>query len=618
MKNILYLLLSGAAILCLPNALWAQCEFVINAPDGDELTCSMTSLQLNAVLTNVDDTWTYTYSWSGPGNLMSPASQITVSTPGDYSLKVTGSSMNGNQECMETKSIEISQVPPPDVSILPENPQICPGQQITLTALPPNASSYSWSNGSTAQSITVSTGGSYAVTVGANGCSGDASTFVEELQSPMVSISPPNPQICPGQPITLTASPPNASSYSWRLNNEVINNEFGPSITVSTGGTYSVTVTGANGCMGVGATAVGALLQPTVAITGNGAVCSGDGRELKAIANTTVTLYIWERRNADGSWTEVAQGNALMTFVTGSLTQSTTYRVIVETPCGEAESDSVMVNVVAKPEPTIDGPTAVCRGQQVIYRLEGDAATIRSSTITWDAGTGQNTAQLSPLSGGAILVSWGNDPGTFNLGVTQQLGTCDASADLSVTVGSAAATTQPTEIRYYDLNNIFISRDPDADCYQWGYYDPSNNRLEDIPGETYQAYAAGEAYNPDRTYWVKTWNGDCGAMPDCANISFLMQPEEEPELPTKENITLYPNPNDGNCFLQATGLPLARYTLAVTDVMGRKLLQQPLNVQDGQAEAQIALPRAANGLYHAILVEPNGRLFKAIPFLVLR
>lgn len=627
MKNILYLLLSGAAILCLPNALWAQsqCEFNINPPQG-QLTCNMTSLPLNAELTNVDSTLTYTYLWTRPNGTTSMDAEINANTPGTYTLTVTGSSMDGNQECMKNESIVISQdITPPNVSISPPNPQICTGQTIMLTALPPNASSYNWSNGSTTGTIMVNTPGPYSITViGANGCSGAAATFVEELRQPNVAITGNGGVLCPGESRTLNAiANTTVSSYQWerRIENGGWVGIMGEETLVTGPLTqttyYRVTIeTPCGSAISIEISVAVSETGPRVEITGNdGVICTGDSRALNAIANTTVTSYQWERRIENGGWEGITGGE---TLETGTLTQSTYYRVTVQTPCGSDTSSEVMVKVVPRPEPTIDGPTAVCRGQQVIYRLEGDATTIRSSTITWDAGTGQDTAQLSPLSGGAILVSSGNDPGPFNLRVTQQLGSCIASADVSVTVGSAAATTQPTEIRYYDLNNIFISRDPDADCYQWGYYDPFSNTLVDIPGETYQAYAAGEAYNPDRTYWVKTWNGDCSAMPDCATLSFRTQQEEAPELPAKETITLYPNPNDGNCFLRATGLPSARYTLTVTDAMGRKLLQQPLNVQDGQAEAQIALPRAVNGLYHAILVEPNGRLFKAMPFLVLR
>ena len=46
----------------------------------------------------------------------------------------------------------------------------CAGGSVMLTAS--SAASYTWSNGATTQSITVSSAGSYGVTVtGANGCS---------------------------------------------------------------------------------------------------------------------------------------------------------------------------------------------------------------------------------------------------------------------------------------------------------------------------------------------------------------------------------------------------------------------------------------------------------------
>jgi hypothetical protein len=161
-------------------------------------------------------------------------------------------------------------------------------------------------------------------------------------------------------------------------------------------------------------------------------------------------------------------------------------------------------------------------------------------------------------------------------------------------------------------------KDPDADCYQWGSYDPSTNRLDTINGETYQAYAAGAAYNQNYRYWVKTWKGDCSSEPDCATISYLMQLPEETDTPRAVILGLYPNPNDGNFFLKAEGLPATQYALAVTDALGRSVLHRTLTTPNGRLEEWIQLPFAPNGLYHALLRDEQGRLFRAIPFILLK
>jgi hypothetical protein len=133
----------------------------------------------------------------------------------------------------------------------------CQGGSVTLTASP--GTSYLWSNGATTQSITVTSSGTYNVTIngaGAASCvngnqtctncnSTTASTTVTVLPNQTVSIqsSASNP-ICSGETVTLTAQ--GATTYAW--NTGATNSEIQVSPTLTT--SYSVTGTGANGCTG--------------------------------------------------------------------------------------------------------------------------------------------------------------------------------------------------------------------------------------------------------------------------------------------------------------------------------------------------------------------------------
>jgi hypothetical protein len=132
---------------------------------------------------------------------------------------------------------------------------------------------------------------------------------------------------------------------------------------------------------------------------------------------------------AAGSWTNVSGATRAYLF-TGPLTQTTCYRVRINTNCGMATSEEACVIVVElQPNPVIDGPIVVCRGQQVIYQLEGNAA---SSTIVWNVtGNDNSTALLFPPYDGAVVVRWGNTQGTYTLTATQTLGeNCTATVPL--------------------------------------------------------------------------------------------------------------------------------------------------------------------------------------------
>ncbi len=112
---------------------------------------------------------------------------------------------------------------------------ICPGSSVTLTAS--NGGSYLWNTGATTQSISVSTPGNYSVTV--ENCSSSTPITVSYKPAPVITPSSYT-TFCPGQSITLSATA--GSSYLWSTG------ETTQSITVSSAGNYSVSVTDADRC----------------------------------------------------------------------------------------------------------------------------------------------------------------------------------------------------------------------------------------------------------------------------------------------------------------------------------------------------------------------------------
>lgn len=119
--------------------------------------------------------------------------------------------------------------------------QLCSGESVTLSA-PAGYNSYSWSNGATTQSITVTDGGNYSCYVyDVEGCVGQAPTVG------VTNIVPTTPSIvvdgelqgCDGYAVDLISS--QGASYSWSTT------DSSQSISVTETGTYSVTVTDACG-----------------------------------------------------------------------------------------------------------------------------------------------------------------------------------------------------------------------------------------------------------------------------------------------------------------------------------------------------------------------------------
>src|SRR5690606_26953514 len=125
----------------------------------------------------------------------------------------------------------------------------CTVTSLTLTAS--GGASYSWSNGSTVVGISaaleVTEAGTYTVTVtGENGCTATASETVSLDDSlPAAAIANEGLELsCNITSLTLTAS--GGASYSWSNGSTVVG--IAAALEVTEAGTYTVTVTGENGC----------------------------------------------------------------------------------------------------------------------------------------------------------------------------------------------------------------------------------------------------------------------------------------------------------------------------------------------------------------------------------
>ena len=142
--------------------------------------------------------------------------------------------------CLSTGFVNVTVQPNPVVS-LPPGVFICNNSFAVLDA-GSSGTSYQWNTGAASQSITATTQGTYSVTVtNSAGCSTTATSQVT-VGGQVVSNSTPV-DICAGQTAVLDAGP-NAVSYQWS------NGSGSRSIAVQVAGSYTVTITDANGCTG--------------------------------------------------------------------------------------------------------------------------------------------------------------------------------------------------------------------------------------------------------------------------------------------------------------------------------------------------------------------------------
>ncbi|MBC8046216.1 MAG: T9SS type A sorting domain-containing protein [Fimbriimonadaceae bacterium] len=253
-------------------------------PDGPTTFCAGGSVTLTAATAS-------SYLWSTGATTQS----ITVGDAGTYSVTITN-----EHGCSSTCEIEVSIESAPDGSIT-GTLSYCAGGSTMLTAMPAGMS-YAWSNGATTQSITVSTPGTYSVTVtNASGCSdADNSVTVTEDAAPLASITPDGSlSICQGAYIYLNANTGTGLTYQWYKNGNPIAGQTSKKYKAKAAGTYTVKVTNAAGCSATSAGVIVSILPgPTVSFsTPNGLDLCAPGDVVLSTHGVAGTTFQWYKNN---------------------------------------------------------------------------------------------------------------------------------------------------------------------------------------------------------------------------------------------------------------------------------------------------------------------------------
>lgn len=322
------------------------------------------------------------YLWSTGATTPS----INVSTPGTYTVTATNSC--GSQTATQTVTVD----PAPSATITAGgSTSFCAGGSVTLYAS--GLGTYSWSTGAAADSIVVTTAGTYTLT-STNGCGSQTATqtvTVNPLPTASISASG-STSICAGDAVTLTAA--GTGSYLWSTGATTA------SISVSAAGTYTLTST--NSCGSQTATiTVTVITTPTVTIS-SGATSFCSGSSLLLYATGTGTF----------SWTGGSTNDSIY------VTSGGTYSVSAGSSCGTA-TDNITVTEIPLPVATISasGTTALCPGNSVTFTGSG------GTSYTW----------LPSGSSGSTFTT--GSAGTYTLTATNSCGS--SSATMSVTALSS-------------------------------------------------------------------------------------------------------------------------------------------------------------------------------------
>jgi gliding motility-associated-like protein len=462
-----------------------------NAGPALTLNCANPNLQLQGSGSSGNG---IVIAWSAnPGNITGGANTYspTINQPGTYTLVVT----NTTNGCSSTDEVTIdSNFDVPTAVIAPplvvdcNNPTIeidgsgsSQGQEFTYNwaANPGNIT-----GGGSSTNPTVNQAGTYTITVTNtdNGCTATSSVTVTSNLTPPVAVAATPPLLtCQNPEVTING---NGSSqgpdftYEWTTGNgNIVSGETTLNPVVDQAGAYTLVVTNqANGCTSSTTVNVSSnqnfpnvnagpelqldCLHPTVQLQGSGS--SGPGFTILWTANP---------------------GNIVSGANTYSPTvnQPGTYNVVVtNTANGCTNEDAVTITSnFDVPVVAIEPPLVINCYNPSIELDAGGSSQGPEYTFLWTANPG------NIQSGGASPNPTVNQPGTYNLVVTNTESGCTATSSVTVTANlaqpTAIATTpglltcQNPEIT---LNGNGSSQGPDF-TYEW-----TTNNGNIVSGET--------------------------------------------------------------------------------------------------------------------------------------
>lgn len=345
------------------------------------------------------------------------------------------------------------------LAITQSAPAICGTTPVVLTSSLPTGNI--WSTGATTQSITVISPGTYSVTNPNSGCVTSASVTIQKDEDPNLSISGPT-DICEGVNAILTASVVGqVSSYSWS------NGANTPSITISTGGVYTVTVTTPGGCQYSKSISVQTDSSINISIATPAQItCNTSQITLNASASTFSA-------GANVLWTATNGGTILSgaNSLTPIVSTAGTYTLKITNSTALACSKELSVTVTVDKTPPVvtlnATKTTICAGDSVVITATGAA------TYNWNnlPGTG-NTQTVSP-----------NTTTTYSVTGVGANGCSSVVSTITINVIPDISISLPKNILFCPGESINLNADAGPNhSYLWNNGATTPNIIVNAPG----------------------------------------------------------------------------------------------------------------------------------------
>ncbi|MBL0078288.1 MAG: hypothetical protein IPP53_03960 [Bacteroidetes bacterium] len=398
-----------------------------------------TSLCAGQTLTLTQNIAGVNYTWSdGTTN-----NSITVNTSGTYWLEID------NGSCTGRDSIDIN-ISTSGLSVnLGNDTSLCAGQTLTLTQNIAGVS-YTWSDGTTNNSITVNTSGTYWLEIDNGSCTGRDSIDIIISTSGLSLNLGNDTSLCAGQTLTLTQ---NIAGVNYTWSDGTTNN----SITVNTSGTYWLEIDNGS-CTGRDSIDIIISTSGLSLNLGNDtSLCAG--QTLTLTQNIAGVNYTWSDGTTNNSITVNTSGTYWLEIDNGSCTGRDSIDIIIST-------SGLSVN--------LGNDTSLCAGQTLTLTQN-----IAGVNYTWSDGTTNNSITV-------------NTSGTYWLEIDN--GSCTGRDSIDIIISTSGLSVNlGNDTSLCAGQTLTLTQNIAGVSYTWS--DGTTNNSITV--------------NTSGTYWLEIDNGSC-------------------------------------------------------------------------------------------------------------
>ncbi len=370
----------GAGV-CL-DTLLKQTITIIATPDKIDLGSDIGPVCINGVTLNANVTASQ-YVWVRNGQVVGRSRTLFATRSGTYIV------FAANISCYQTDTIQVTLLRPPVLDLGPDS-TYCTGTPFVLTVPQQTWNGFTWSNGQTTKSITITKPGLYSLTAtNAQGCTNTDSIRLKEAPRPRVSAVLSGPTTCTGTDgrIQLTPTPSGTYSYSWTIGNTTLPTKTATLSNLRVG-IYNVRATNQLGCAVDTSFILNSPANPLrVSVTPYPALCSkpASGSAQPVVQGGTGSFYTWFDKN----------NNLVSTAPTLTSAVSGTYSVAVSDVNGcTAIASNIVIGLDSTGFANLGPDRLKCVNDTVVL-TPLDGGLVAENAYLWSTGSKTRTISVS-------------------------------------------------------------------------------------------------------------------------------------------------------------------------------------------------------------------------------